>query len=348
MAHFDAKPPQVAVVVATRNRAALLERLLRALAGAASSGLDHSQLEVVVVDDASTDGTAQLLAGLASELPYKLAVLRHPTPTGPAAARDDGWRVTAAPKVLFTDDDCVPDPGWLSAMAGGLDGADVVAGTTTLPLSGPRPGRWSYWLEEDASSGHFAGCNSGYRREALEAVGGFDGDAFRYRRNRGARALNGEDTDLAWRVLASGRSAAAVPAAVVRHDVSPSDWRAELRNRRRLEGIVLLAKRHPGVRRRFGYRFGFVHISFHPAALAVSGSGAMLAVALAAKRARLPVAAGFVLALGWYLRLFRILRASRQGSRWGWLVDVPLGIISDTYGALVMLRSSIRYRTLVL
>jgi glycosyltransferase involved in cell wall biosynthesis len=333
---------EVAVVVATRDRVGLLLRLFDALA----KQEDAPEFEVIVVDDGSTDGTAERAEGVARSLPFHLRVLRQDESTGPAGARNRGWQATPAKLIAFTDDDCVPEPTWLTTLAGALadSDADLVAGVTTYPADqANRRGTWSYWMEDDGNSGHYSTCNIGYRRSALEAVNGFDEDGFRYRcRGRGAaRCVNGEDTDLAWRAIEAGFRPTVAAGAVVRHEVFPSNWRAYLRNVRRLEGLVLLIKKHPQLRAQFGVEW--VYRTDDAAALAVLAGLA----GLVSRRLRPLAALGTAAAVAWYVRIFRRFRIPPKG-RGGHLVAVPLGLIADAYAGLVMLRASIRYRTVLL
>lgn len=94
--------PRLSVVVPTYQRAALLDRCLTAL-----GACDLAGVEVVVVDDGSTDGTQQVLdrhAGL------PLTALRQSKNAGPAAARNRGIDAASASLVLFLDDDVVVTP----------------------------------------------------------------------------------------------------------------------------------------------------------------------------------------------------------------------------------------------
>src|SRR5436190_310359 len=104
--------PDVSVVVATRDRAARLERLL---AGLAAQTIGGDRFEVIVVDDGSADRTPALLAAAAERGELPLRTLRHDRPAGRAAAREDGWRAARGDLVAFIDDDCVPAPDWLAA-----------------------------------------------------------------------------------------------------------------------------------------------------------------------------------------------------------------------------------------
>jgi cellulose synthase/poly-beta-1,6-N-acetylglucosamine synthase-like glycosyltransferase len=109
----DASLPPVSVVVAARNEAARLPALLDALATQT-----YPALEVVVVDDASEDGTAALVEARRAEDPrFRLARVtdpvaprkKHALALGIASARHD--------RLAFTDADCVPPPGWLETLA---------------------------------------------------------------------------------------------------------------------------------------------------------------------------------------------------------------------------------------
>src|SRR3954453_8183767 len=98
--------PDVAVIVPARRAAPLLERALAALRAQDFAG----EAELVVVDDASTDETARV-AGRAGARVVRLA-----EQSGPAGARNAGIAATSAPLIAFTDADCEPEPGWLSAV----------------------------------------------------------------------------------------------------------------------------------------------------------------------------------------------------------------------------------------
>src|SRR3954452_12468363 len=102
--------PALSVVVATRNRADRLPRLVRALE--AQEGAPP--FELVVIDDASTDATSTVLAQLAASSSMRIVAHRLVDQRGPAAARNAGWRSARGELVAFTDDDCEPQPGWLA------------------------------------------------------------------------------------------------------------------------------------------------------------------------------------------------------------------------------------------
>ncbi|MEL7058520.1 MAG: glycosyltransferase [Acidobacteriota bacterium] len=111
----DAPAVEVSVVVPTFERLDVLPEVLDALDAQAGA----PSFEIVVVDDGSGDGTAEMLAdrlaGRAAALP-SLRVLRQEN-AGPASARNRGVRAARGARVAFLGDDTVPTPGWLAAHA---------------------------------------------------------------------------------------------------------------------------------------------------------------------------------------------------------------------------------------
>jgi glycosyltransferase involved in cell wall biosynthesis len=205
--------PKIAVVAATFNRATRLERLLE---GLRAQTLPASEFEVVIVDDASTDSTAEVLERAARAGDLALEVIRKPANEGRASARQSGWRATAAPLVAFTDDDCVPDPGWLEA---GLAACEANPETIVQGRTEPDPaeveslGPFSRTVRVEAYDPAFQTCNIFYPRSVLERVGGFDVEAF-------GRVHGGEDSDLAWRAIESGTPAVFAAGPLVHHAVN--------------------------------------------------------------------------------------------------------------------------------
>jgi glycosyltransferase involved in cell wall biosynthesis len=123
--------PDVSVVVPTRDRPDRLARCLAALGQQTAP-----RYEVVVVDDASTDGAA--VAAVVGAAPH--ARLVRGEGRGPAAARNRGAAAARGPVLCFTDDDCRPGLGWVAALAARV----VAAGDAPIAVAGPtrngRPG----------------------------------------------------------------------------------------------------------------------------------------------------------------------------------------------------------------
>jgi GT2 family glycosyltransferase len=317
--------PEVAVVVATRNRAGLLPRLISALE---RQSLPPSCFEVLVVDDGSTDATAALLEETARHSPLRLRVLRTPQRVGPAAARNLGWRATEAAVVAFTDDDCVPDPKWLEAGSSALGaGPRIVVGRTEPPADQlERCGRPFARVIEVSQARFFETCNVFYLRHHLEAVGGFDE---RFRRP------SGEDTHLGLRVSELGVPAVFADDAVVRHDVRPGGALAALVEASRWVDLPLVLKGRAYARAGRAHRRVFWKRSHPPAILAAAGL-------LLARRWRW--APALALAWVWY-RLRRDPVCADPVRR---VAMLPAALAVDLTEVGTMVRGSIRHRTVLL
>src|ERR671937_1022250 len=126
---------RASVVVPTFRRSESLSRCLTALCAQA---FDPAAYEVIVADDAASDEARRVVACWAERAAARGLALRYVPVSGahgPAAARNAGWRAARGLIIAFTDDDCIPDPGWLrtgaSAFTEGVAGAD---GTIVVPL----------------------------------------------------------------------------------------------------------------------------------------------------------------------------------------------------------------------
>ncbi len=223
---------RASVVVPTYRRPDLLRRCLAALA---AQDLDPAAYEVVVADDAAGPDTRALVEEQARRGPVRLRYVPVTGRHGPAAARNAGWRCAEGEVIAFTDDDCVPDPGWLSAgLDAFADGVSGVWGRIVMPLP-PAPTDYEK-NESGLESAECATANCFYRREALEAAGGFD--------ERFTAAWR-EDSDLFFTLLEQGRTLVRAPKAVVVHPVRPAPWGVSLRQQRKSQFNALLYKKHP-------------------------------------------------------------------------------------------------------
>ncbi|MHB1487393.1 MAG: glycosyltransferase family 2 protein [Acidimicrobiales bacterium] len=226
--------PEISVVVPSYRRPELLNRLVAALE---AQSLARHRFEVLIVDNGSGDSTTEVLADLAGSTPLSLRPMSVVENHGPARARNLGWRHARAPIVAFIDDDCVPDAEWLEqgleAMAG--DPAVGVLQGTTLPPDGATYSDWTIYREVTGPSPYFEACNVVYRKQALEAVGGFDEEIGYY----------GEDTALGWAVLEAGWARSFCAAAVVYHDVEDRDLKWHIKAGYKEGNLVGLAERFP-------------------------------------------------------------------------------------------------------
>jgi glycosyltransferase involved in cell wall biosynthesis len=196
----------VSVVVPVRNAERTIAPCVESLLA-----LDYPDVEVVVVDNGSTDRTRELLA------PYPVRVVEEAAP-GPAAARNAGVRAAAHDVIVFTDADCTVDPRWLAELVPPLADADVgIAGGAIRA----RPGATRRELRAEARHDQRAAIEVwqppyvitmswASRREVLEESGLFD-----------ERLRRGEDGDLSYRIGSAGYRLVYRPAAVVYHHGDP-------------------------------------------------------------------------------------------------------------------------------
>ena len=96
-------PPSFSIVVPTFNRRETVSDSLRAI-----GSIDYpGAVEVIVVVDGATDGTAEALAAI--ECPFPLTIVEQPN-QGPGSARNRGAAVATGDILLFLDDDMMCDP----------------------------------------------------------------------------------------------------------------------------------------------------------------------------------------------------------------------------------------------
>jgi GT2 family glycosyltransferase len=203
--------PLVSVVVSTYNRPVRLQRLLAALGG---QRLSRESFEVIVVDNGSDPATGELIATASACPGLQLRSVRHAETLGPAGGRNSGWRIARAPLIAFVDDDCAPDPDWLTAglRAHARDPAAVLQGRTVPdPSDLENDGPLSRTVRVESLGPQYEACNIFYPRELLDSLGGFD--------ERFGVLPAGEDTDLAWRAIEAGARIMFAPDAVVFHAI---------------------------------------------------------------------------------------------------------------------------------
>lgn len=118
----------VSVVIPARNEAELIGRVVTSVLS--QERPERVELEVLVVDDGSTDGTPALAERAGARVLRRGA--EHPG--NPAAARNLGARASRGDPIVFLDADCIPAPGWLAALLAAHErGETIVGGSLDLP-----------------------------------------------------------------------------------------------------------------------------------------------------------------------------------------------------------------------
>jgi GT2 family glycosyltransferase len=223
---------RVSVVVPTYRRPDLLLRCLDALR---RQQFDPSQFEIIVADDAAEEGTRAQVESRIAGLPA-IRYIPVEAAHGPAAARNAGWRAAQGDIIAFTDDDCLPDSGWLAAGSAAFEDAAVIAvtGQTIVPLP-PNPSDYER-NTAGLETSEFITANCLCRRRVLADIGGFDEQFTTAWR---------EDSDLHFRLLETGGKVVRVAAAVVVHPVRQAVWGVSLREQRKAMFDALLYRKHP-------------------------------------------------------------------------------------------------------
>lgn len=205
--------PDVSVIVAIYNAQETLRACVESLLQLA---YPRRHLELLCVDNASTDATASILA----EYRSGLTTVREPR-RGPAAARNRGLFQARGDVVAFTDSDCVVDRDWLAHLIGPL--GDPTVGVVGGKILSRRPGnaveRFGEQIHDhDRALNAFAPpyaitMNWASRRDVLATVGVFNEDLLRC-----------SDVDLSYRMVQAGYRLVYAAKAVVYHRNERTAW----------------------------------------------------------------------------------------------------------------------------
>lgn len=330
----ESNHPRLSVIVPTYNRASYLNALLDALG---AQVYPASRLEVIVVDNDSTDSTEAVVRAAAAAAPFPIAYYRKEN-RGPAAARNYGIARSSGELLAFTDSDCLPSPRWLPSAVASLGAKDGLVCGPILPINHPDDPLMVHQVRPTTrDTGIYPTANVLYRRSALEQVGGFDEQFGAY---AWGLPIGGEDTDLAWRLRRAGYGAVFAPLAVVHHRATPLPLRTWLLQPIQVQILPRLLVTIPELRETSLWRRYFLGphtATFYPA---------LIGLALVASRRR----------WGWFLIIpwLRVHQPALAGDlwppqRWPSLL-LKLAVITEWSTALVLVLAwaSARARRLVL
>lgn len=222
----------ISVLIATRDRAPLLAATLEALSQQESPG---QPVEIVVVDNASTDGTLAVIERARAAC-ANLVYIREERP-GKSHALNTALAQLKGDLIVLTDDDVLPARGWLAAYARAFEtsSADFVVGRI-LPMWEEQPPRWLspalYGVLAIPDGGTVGlpiarglnehimplGANMAVRRRIVDRIGGWSPDLGKLQ----GTLRTGEDHEFALRMLMAGFNGWYEPDAWVRHRV-PAD-----------------------------------------------------------------------------------------------------------------------------
>jgi glycosyltransferase involved in cell wall biosynthesis len=162
----ETKLPSASIIIAAYNNANTLKRVLGAMLC-----LDYPEYEIIVVDDASSDNTKEMMKSFAKE--NKIKYLRFEKNQGVCMARNNGIELAKNEFVVNMDHDCIPKKDWLRKIIQGFSSEKV--GVVS-------------------SYAYYGGTSTAFRKSILEKVGGYD-EEYRYYR---------EDTDLSFKIMDLG------------------------------------------------------------------------------------------------------------------------------------------------
>jgi glycosyltransferase involved in cell wall biosynthesis len=209
----------ISVIICTRNRAGVLGNSLQAIDTAAAE-FSADLLEVILVDNGSTDGTPRVAAQWASQTKIRHQIVVEAR-KGLSVARNTGVSRAQGRIIVFTDDDCVVSPTYFSEVKAHFDadgGPAIRGGKVELGRMGDLP--LSIKVEDARMRLHdlvhpgafVLGCNMAMSAEVPNMIGGFDEEF-----GAGAPLKSGEDTEYLFRAYCAGILVEYVPDMIVRH-----------------------------------------------------------------------------------------------------------------------------------
>lgn len=209
----QSSPVAVSVIVPVRNRPVAVARCIESLL---RSDYPPSHLELICVDNGSTDNTPAVLEGYSP----RVRVVSELTP-GPGAARNAGIRVASGERIAFTDSDCIVEPDWVRRIVAPLDEPEIgIVGGRILAQRPCSPvGLFGERIHDHRAAiegfypPYVISMNIAMRCETLAALGGFD-----------ERLLRCEDVDLSVRAVQAGLRLAYCDEAVIHHRNRDSLW----------------------------------------------------------------------------------------------------------------------------
>lgn len=231
---------KISVVVPTYKRPELMMNCLLALS---KQDLAKNDFEIIVVSDGPDDATREMMHNINHlVLPY-VQYLTLNENSGPASARNAGWKKANGQLVAFTDDDCRPSHGWLSALWNAYEfyakNEIAFSGKVIVPIPDAPT---DYELNTShLAYADFITANCACSKMVLEKINGFD-ERF--------KVAWREDSDLEFRLIENGISIIRIEEAVVVHPVRKAKWGVSIDEQRKTMFNALLYKKFPSLFRK--------------------------------------------------------------------------------------------------
>jgi len=208
--------PSVSVVIPMRNEAKILKRCLHAM-----EKIDYPEklLEVVIVNDGSTDNTKDIILNTKWSFNYQYIETEG---VGVSKAREIGYKKAKGDFIAFTDADCVVEKDWIKRLLEPFDDNVAAVGGPNITPDDDKPfarcvglvlsflskpgARYAYQGEKIHEIYHNPTCNVMYRKSVLEEVGGFNHNL-----------ITTDDEELDYRIRKKGYKIIYTPFARVKH-----------------------------------------------------------------------------------------------------------------------------------
>jgi glycosyltransferase involved in cell wall biosynthesis len=213
--------PDISVIIPAHNEASWITRTIEAMAGAC---VTSARVEFVVVDDASTDGTAALLAHSSADIMrrwnVRIRIFRMQNRVGVPVARNWGATHASAEVLFITDAHVQPSSGWDRLVLENIRARRILAATVTQKGSGFHgygcrlvvPSMGTYWNKEPVralSEVQIAGCvGTAIPRDLFLQLGGYDS---------GMRLYGGAEPEFSIRAWLQGSEIMVVPWLMMQH-----------------------------------------------------------------------------------------------------------------------------------
>lgn len=211
---------KLSIIICTRNRQAMLREALGSFKNCRQPA--GWSVEIIVVDNGSTDGTMHTASSFDGKLPFPLKVVAEPR-IGLGNARVTGLAASDGELVACTDDDCVVSENWCEAIVSAFqqEPALGILFGRVLPHAEAVSSVWRVAIKTNAERTiHRFPCwpiigfgnNMAYRRSALESAGGFN-----LLFGAGCKFWSADELEVAYRVLRNGWLASYEPTVQLWH-----------------------------------------------------------------------------------------------------------------------------------